>query len=134
MQLTHASLLDITERKRSELENKSLESQLQQAQKMESIGTLAGGIAHDFNNLLMGIQGNASLLMLDIDASHQFIERLKNIERYVRNGSELTKQLLGFARGGKYAAKPTMINELIAKSSEMFGRKKRDQHSLQVAR
>ncbi|MBN1636785.1 MAG: hypothetical protein JW920_09730 [Deltaproteobacteria bacterium] len=92
---------------------------------MESIGTLAGGIAHDFNNLLMGIQGNASLLMLDIDASHQFIERLKNIERYVRNGSELTKQLLGFVRGGKYAAKPTMINELIAKSSEMFGRKKK---------
>jgi len=121
-----ASLLDITERKRSELEKKSLERQLQQAQKMESIGTLAGGIAHDFNNLLMGIQGNASLLMLDIDASHQFIERLKNIELYVRNGSELTKQLLGFARGGKYAAKPTVINELIAKSSEMFGRTKKE--------
>ncbi|MBW2073222.1 MAG: PAS domain S-box protein [Deltaproteobacteria bacterium] len=53
--------INITERKRAEKEKKKLEAQLQHAQKMEAIGTLAGGIAHDFNNLLMGIQGNVSL-------------------------------------------------------------------------
>ena len=58
---------DITEQRRSEEEKAHLETQLQQARKMEAIGTLAGGIAHDFNNILMGIQGYASLMMLDIE-------------------------------------------------------------------
>ncbi|MCJ7682905.1 MAG: PAS domain S-box protein, partial [Desulfobacteraceae bacterium] len=49
---------------------KKLEAQLQQAQKMESIGTLAGGIAHDFNNLLMAIQGRASIMLMSKDSSH----------------------------------------------------------------
>ena len=88
-------LKDVTEQER-------LEHQLQQSQRMKSIGTLAGGIAHDFNNLLMGIQGNASLMLLDFDTSNPHHERLKNIEQYVQNGSELTKQLLGFSMGGKY--------------------------------
>jgi CheY-like chemotaxis protein len=89
---------------------------------METIGTLAGGIAHDFNNLLMAIQGNASLMLLKKDPGHRDYPRLKNIEQYVRSGAELTKQLLGFARGGKYEVNPTDLNELIKKNSEMFGR------------
>jgi two-component system cell cycle sensor histidine kinase/response regulator CckA len=106
---------DITEQRRSEI-------QLQQAQKMEAIGTLAGGIAHDFNNLLMGIQGHASLMLLHIDSDHPHFERLKGIENMVQTGTGLTKQLLGFARGGKYEVKPIDPNELIEQSSEMFGR------------
>ncbi|MBE9547683.1 MAG: PAS domain S-box protein [Proteobacteria bacterium] len=113
---------DITERKRAEAEKKKLEAKLQQAQKMESIGTLAGGIAHDFNNLLTGIQGNASLALLNIDPGHTHYEKIKNIEQYVQTGAKLTKQLLGFARGGKYEVKPTDLNDLLKKSSEMFGR------------
>jgi PAS domain S-box-containing protein len=105
---------------------KKMESQLQQAQRMESIGRLAGGIAHDFNNLLMGIQGSASLLLSDIDDSHPLFERLNNIEKYVNNGSELTKQLLGFARGGKYEVEPTDLNPLIEKSVGIFGRTKKE--------
>ena len=93
---------------------KKMESQLQQAQRMDSIGRLAGGIAHDFNNLLMGIQGSASLLLSEIDDSHSHFERLNNIEKYVNNGSELTKQLLGFARGGKYEVEPADLNPLIS--------------------
>ena len=115
---------DITECKRAEEEKKKLEAQLQQTQKMDAIGTLAGGIAHGFNNLLMGIQGNASLMLFDIDSSHPHYERLKNIEQQVQSGAEITKQLLGFARCGKYEVKPTNINELIKKSLEMFGRTK----------
>ena len=71
---------------------------------MEAIGTLAGGIAHDFNNLLMGIQGRASLMLVDSDASHPHYAHLKAIEDHVRSASELTRQLLGLARGGKYEA------------------------------
>jgi CheY-like chemotaxis protein len=93
---------------------------------MESIGTLAGGIAHDFNNILMGIQGNASLMLLKIENSHPNFEKAKNIERYVQNGTELTKQLLGFARRGKYHVVATDLNEAIEKSSTLFGRTKKE--------
>jgi PAS domain S-box-containing protein len=119
-------LRDVSERKKTEEEKHKLESQLQQAQKMESIGTLAGGIAHDFNNILMGIQGNASLMLLKIESDHPNYEKIKNIEKYVQNGTELTKQLLGFARRGKYLIKATDLNEIIDKSSSLFARTKKE--------
>jgi PAS domain S-box-containing protein len=115
---TH-SLKDITEPKR-------LEAQLRHAQRMEAIGTLAGGIAHDFNNVLMGIQGHTSLVSLHTDLDHPHFGHLKGIEDMVQRGAELTRQLLGFARGGKYEVKPTDLNELVEKSSEMFGRTKKE--------
>jgi CheY-like chemotaxis protein len=93
---------------------------------MEAIGTLAGGIAHDFNNLLMGIQGHASLMLLHLDPNHPHFERFKRIEDFVKSGAGLTKQLLGFARGGKYEVKLTNLNELIQNSSEMFARTKKE--------
>jgi len=112
-------LRDISARKR-------LESQLQHADRMEAIGTLAGGIAHDFNNLLMGIQGNASLCLLDMDGGGPYFDKLKNIESYVRSGVDLTKQLLGFARGGKYETRPTDLNEIVKEENRMFGRAKKE--------
>ncbi|MCJ7615800.1 MAG: response regulator [Desulfobacterales bacterium] len=113
------AMIDITERKQ-------LEYQVRQAQKMESIGTLAGGIAHDFNNLLMGIQGYTSLMLNDLDPDHDHYNKLKNIEKQVKSGAELSAQLLGFARGGQYDVKPTDINQLLKKSAEMFGRTKKE--------
>jgi nitrogen-specific signal transduction histidine kinase/CheY-like chemotaxis protein len=110
---------DITDTKR-------LEAQFRQSQKMEAIGTLAGGIAHDFNNLLMGIQGRTSLMMLESDPDLIDFEHLREIEKYVINAAELTKQLLGFARGGKYEVKPTDLNDLIANSVHLFGRTKKE--------
>jgi len=74
----------------------------------------------------MGIQGNASLILLDVDSSHPHYEKLRNIEQYVRDGADLTGQLLGFARGGKYEVKPTDLNKLVKKSSNMFGRTKKE--------
>ena len=118
--------VDATSRKRAESHRKNLETQLQHAQKMEAIGTLAGGLAHDFNNLLMGIQGNASLVLLDMEPDHPHYEKLRNIEQYVRDGGEITKQLLGFARGGKYEVKPTDLNKLGQKSADMFGRTRKE--------
>jgi two-component system cell cycle sensor histidine kinase/response regulator CckA len=110
---------DVTERER-------LEAQLQQARKMEAIGTLAGGIAHDFNNLLMGIIGNTSLMLLEANSTHPYYERLKDIERHVQSGAALTKQLLGFARGGMYEVKLMNLNGLIKMTSEMFSRTKKE--------
>ena len=109
--------LDLTDRKR-------LEAQLLQAQKMEAIGTLAGGIAHDFNNVLMGIQGHTSLALLYAESNRPHSEHIKAIEDMIGRGADLAKQLLGFARGGKYDVKPTDLNETIKKSSELFGRTK----------
>jgi two-component system, cell cycle sensor histidine kinase and response regulator CckA len=118
-ELSFAFIHDISERRR-------LERQLLQAQKMEAIGTLAGGIAHDFNNLLMGIQGNASLMQLTIPSSDPNHEKLLSIQQLVQNSSELTHRLLGFARGGKYNAKPADIIELVRNSAELFGRTKKE--------
>jgi PAS domain S-box-containing protein len=103
-----------------------LETKLIQAQKLEAVGTLAGGLAHDFNNLLMGIQGRASLLATEMDASHPLLEHVKGIEEYVRSATGLTNQLLGFARGGKYEVKPTDPNRLVDKTAGMFGRTKKE--------
>ena len=117
---------DVSQRKETEEEKRLLETQLQQAQKMESIGTLAGGIAHDFNNILMGIQGNATLMLLKIESEHPNYKKIKSIEKFVQNGTELTRQLLGFARRGKYLVKTTDLNEVIEKSSALFARTKKE--------
>ena len=108
-------LSDVTEQKR-------LEEKLQQAKKMEAVGTLAGGVAHDFNNLLMGVQGNISLMMLDLKPGDPHFEEVASIERCVDSAAKLTKQLLGFARGGKYVVKATSLNEMIRKLKGMFER------------
>ncbi len=119
-------LRDVTDRIQAEKDRKRLESQVQHAQKMEAIGTLAGGIAHDFNNLLMGFQGNISLMLMDLEEEHPHCEFLNNMERYVRRGSELTRQILGFARAGKYQVKTTILNDLLSKSADMFSRTKKE--------
>ncbi|MBW2589764.1 MAG: PAS domain S-box protein [Deltaproteobacteria bacterium] len=107
-------------------EKTKLERQLQHTRKFEAIGTLAGGIAHDFNNLLMGIQGRASLMSVELEPSHPHSEHIKAIEDYIRSATDLTKQLLGFAQGGKYEVRPIDINELLLESSMMFGRTKKE--------
>lgn len=107
-------------------ENKLLEAQLLQAQKMEAIGTLAGGIAHDFNNLLMGIMGYASVMLLTTKPTDPNYEKLRSIEDQIRSGADLTRQLLGFARRGKYEVKPTDLKDLIERCVDMFGHTNRE--------
>jgi PAS domain S-box-containing protein len=117
---------DVTEIFKAQREKRKLEKQLEHSRKMEAIGSLAGGIAHDFNNVLMGMQGNASLMLFDIDERHQHYKKIKNIERYVENGSSLTRQLLGFAKGSGHRVRVTDLNDLIKRTSDMFGRAKKE--------
>ncbi len=105
---------------------KKMEEALRRSQKIEAIGTLAGGIAHDFNNLLMGIQGRTSLIAVDLDPAHPHAEHTAAIQEYIQSAANLTKQLLGFVRGGKYEVKPFDIHALAESSAAMFGRTRKE--------
>ena len=107
-------------------ERKKMEAQFLKAQKMEAIGTLAGGIAHDFNNLLMVVKGYVSLMLLDMDPVHPHFEMLKTIEKKAEMGSRLTRQLLGYARKGRYEIKPILLNQLVEETAETLGRTRKD--------
>jgi signal transduction histidine kinase/CheY-like chemotaxis protein len=101
-------------------DQKKLESEFQQARKMEAVGTLAGAIAHNFNNLLMAIQGNVSLLLLDTEEDDPRHEELQKIQEHVESGAQLTSQLLGYARKGKYRIRGLDINELATRTVAAF--------------
>ncbi|MEW5733976.1 MAG: PAS domain S-box protein [Thermodesulfobacteriota bacterium] len=115
----HGVARDITELKR-------LETRLLQAEKMQAIGTLAGGIAHDFNNLLMTISGRASLLTLALPREQPFTEHLRAVTDAVKSASDLTNQLLGLAKGGRYEPRPLDMNELLSRTARMFGRTRKE--------
>ncbi len=108
---------DVTLHRKTEKDKKELEEQLYQSQKMESIGRLAGGIAHDFNNILTGILGYAELLNVKYcDPSSEESVAADVIMKGAERASDLTKQLLGFARGGKYNPVPIDLNKLITET------------------
>jgi signal transduction histidine kinase/ActR/RegA family two-component response regulator len=109
-----------------EKEEESIWEQMFRAQKLESLGILAGGVAHDFNNLLMGVQGRASLMLMNRKDSETHVGHLKAIEEYVQSATGLTRQLLGFARGGKYHVETADMNEVLAHSADLFGRTKKE--------
>jgi PAS domain S-box-containing protein len=89
---------DITERKRAEESRAALESDLRQAQRIQSIGLLAGGVAHDFNNMLMPILLSAEMLRADRAPDDPVAEEAQEILNAAHRASELTKQLLAFGR------------------------------------
>jgi len=117
---------DVTARIEAEKEKRQLETQLIHSQKMEAVGTLAGGIAHDFNNLLMGIQGYVSLMRLQTKKFDPNDEYLRGIENAVMNAANLTNQLLGFARKGKYTLRQTSLNRIVENSTKMFTRTRKE--------
>jgi PAS domain S-box-containing protein len=111
--LVLGQVTDITERK-------ELEGRLRQAQKMEALGTLAGGIAHDFNNIIQAIVGYTSLLKSRIGGEEATAAQLDAIEQASFRAGELTRQLLGFARRGKFEVKPTNLNGVVEKVLSMI--------------
>jgi len=107
--------IDITEKKK-------LEAQLQQAQKMEAVGTLAGGIAHDFNNILQAIFGYTQILLMGKEPSNPDYEKLEAIEKSAQRASDLTKRLLIFSRKVESKLRPVDLNNEIEQVSQMLER------------
>jgi len=103
-------------------EQKKLEAQLAQSQKMEAIGMLAGGIAHDFNNLLTVIIGNAQLALMDVIKDESLRKEIEEIKKAGNKAAALTRQLLAFSR--KQIVRPEIldINELLTDIEKMLGR------------
>jgi PAS domain S-box-containing protein len=113
---------DITERMHAEQEQKRLQDELQQSQKMEAVGRLAGGIAHDFNNLLTVINGFSEIALGRVSAGDELRNDLHEIKRATRRAATLTSQLLAFSR--KQILQPRILNlgELVGGMEEMLRR------------
>lgn len=92
------TFIDITTLKNAQAQQKHLQAQLAQSQKMEALGTLAGGVAHDFNNILAAILGNADLARQDLPEQAASRESLHEISTAARRGRELVRQILAFSR------------------------------------
>jgi PAS domain S-box-containing protein len=104
---------DITDRKRAEVESKKLVAQLQQAQKMESIGTLAGGIAHDFNNILFPMVGFAEMMLDDIPEDSRLRDSINEILLGTKRAGDLVNQILTFSRQTDQKIKPLKVQLII---------------------
>ena len=105
---------DLSERDR-------LESELRQAQKLESIGRLAGGVAHDFNNLLMVIQGYSDILLSQLTKDSRIYTDLEEIRRAAERGATLTRQLLAFSRKQVLHVAPLELNRLVRDTVKILG-------------
>ncbi len=116
------SIRDITELKQAEVEQEKLQAQLNQAQKMESVGRLAGGVAHDFNNMLQSITGNAEMALDEIDPTHPLHGKLSEILKVARRSADLTRQLLAFARKQTISPIVLDLNETISGMLKMLHR------------
>ncbi|MCP5068824.1 MAG: response regulator [bacterium] len=104
---------DVTQRNQAEKERVELERQVQQAQKMESLGVLAGGIAHDFNNLLMGILGHAELAMGSLESSSPARTDVNGIIESTKRASDLTNQMLAYSGKGRFVVEDLDLSRLV---------------------
>ncbi len=120
--MSRSVIRDITERKGVDEERRKLQEQLFRSQKLEALGTLASGIAHDFNNLLASILGYASLAKTDLQPDNPVYQHVDIIETASLRASELTQQLLAFAKGGKYDAKSTDVNAIVREVVALLSR------------
>jgi len=120
--LWHGIILDVTGRKQAEEEWEKLRAQLDQAQKMESVGRLAGGVAHDFNNMLNVILGHADFLLQDLPRKTSARQDVEEIKTAALRSAELTRQLLAFARKQTIAPRMLDLNRTIGDMLKMLQR------------
>jgi two-component system cell cycle sensor histidine kinase/response regulator CckA len=113
-------LRDSTERSRAEDERLKFLAQIQQTQKLESLGVLAGGIAHDFNNLLMAVLGHADLALDALPASSDAREDLAEIRRAAQRATELCKQMLAYSGKGRFVIQAVEIQKVVEEMLHML--------------
>ena len=119
-ELVVVEIHDVTDRRRAEEQQRRLETQLLQAQNLESLGVLAGGIAHDFNNILAGIRGYADLVLLDLPPSSPAYAQVEEIRKATRRAAGLTRQMLAYAGKGHVHVEPLDLSQAIDDLKEML--------------
>lgn len=127
------TLQDITEKRLAQEEKEKLESQLVQAQKMESIGRLAGGVAHDFNNMLSVIFGYAELIKSDMSLDDPMLSYILEIEKAAAHSRDITRQLLAFSRKQIIAPRPINLNDHFTETQKTLSRMIEEDIHLQFA-
>jgi len=115
-------MIDVTDQVRSLEERERLQLQLLQSQRLESIGRLAGGVAHDFNNMLGVIIGNAEMAIEQVDPNHPIWNDLDAIRKAAQRSTNLTHQLLAFARRQTIAPKVIDLNRIVEDMLKMLRR------------
>jgi len=117
---THLAAIAI-ERVKIQAEQKNLEAQMRQAQKLESLGVLAGGIAHDFNNLLTGIMGYASLAMHSLkEENSPTLRQVTEIRDISVRAAELIKQMLAYSGKGKFVIVSLNLSQVVEELSHLL--------------
>jgi PAS domain S-box-containing protein len=111
---------DITQHVNAEQERLKMESRMQQAQKLESLGVLSGGIAHDFNNLLMGILGNTGLALMEMSEGSSAWNYIKEIETVAMRAADLTNQMLAYSGKSKSVIKPVDVSNLVSEMAHLL--------------
>ena len=125
-------VLDISERKRAQAERDQLEGKLQEAQRLEAVGLLAGGIAHDFNNMLAIIMGYAETLQGELPSDSPAQAEIAEIVKAAVRSSELTRQLLAFARRQTLSVKPIDLNRVVLDIQSMLRRSLREDIAVEL--
>jgi len=120
LERTRELKVEIAERRLAEVETRRLEAQVQQAQKLESLGILAGGIAHDFNNILAGLLGNADLALRQLPAHSPVRPFLDDIQQAGRRAADLTGQMLAYSGRGRFVSEDMDITALVEDMSSLL--------------
>ncbi len=108
------------QRRANEQERLSLEAQVQQTQKLESLGILAGGIAHDFNNLLLGILGNADLALMELRTESPARQHIEDAVKASQRAAELCGQMLAYSGRGSFVLKPLDLSALVEEMAHLL--------------
>jgi len=112
--------VDISEQRRAAARQREVEQQLQQAQKLESLGVLAGGIAHDFNNLLVGVLGNAELALRVVPPEHAARKPLEGIAESGRRAADLCRQMLAYSGKGRFVVQRVQLSDVVREMTELL--------------
>jgi signal transduction histidine kinase len=113
---------ELVQRRQAEEDNRNIEKQLRQAQKLEAVGTLAGGIAHDFNNILTAIIASASLMQRAIDETNPLRRQLDRIFAACERATALTQSILAYSRKQISKPVPNSLNQIIENLHQLLSR------------
>jgi two-component system, cell cycle sensor histidine kinase and response regulator CckA len=114
------TFVDISSLREAQTQQRQLQAQLAQSQKMEALGTLAGGVAHDFNNILAAILGNAEMARQDMSPTDPARESLHEISTAARRGRELVRQILAFSRQQPMERRPVNLAVVLSESCSLL--------------